>query len=157
MTRQSELCHVNRSSVYCQKEENPYGKSDYNLSLMRRIAKLHLENPSWGSRRIGVTLHRESMAANRKGIQWLMQKMEICALYPGPNLSRRLFAEYRHPYLLRNLKIDHEDQVWGIDISHLPPRKLALSTSISSLTGIPGKSWPTNSATVWRSRSYLLA
>jgi putative transposase len=120
MTRQSELCHVNRSSVYRQKKEPLYGESDYNLSLMRRIDELHLENPSWGSRRIAVTLRREGMAANRKRIQRLMQKMDLCALYPGPNLSRRLHAEYRHPYLLRNLKIDHEDHVWGIDISYLP-------------------------------------
>lgn len=66
MTRQSELCHVNRSSAYRRKKENP------------------------------------------------------CALYPGPNLSRCLHAEYRRPYLLRNLRINHEDQVWGIDISCLP-------------------------------------
>ena len=120
MTRQSELCHVNRSSAYRRKKENPYGENTYNLALMRRIDELHLANPSWGSRRIAAALQREGKEANRKRVQRLMQKMDICALYPGPNLSRRLHAEYRRPYLLRNLRIDHEDQVWGIDISYLP-------------------------------------
>ena len=120
MTRQSELCHVNRSSAYRRKKENPYGENTYNLALMRRIDELHLANPSWGSRRIVAALQREGKEANRKRVQRLMQKMDICALYPGPNLSRRLHAEYRRLYLLRNLRIDHEDQVWGIDISYLP-------------------------------------
>jgi len=120
VTRQSELCHVNRSRVYRQKQANPYGESDYNLSLMRRIDELHLQHPSWGSRRIAAFLRKEGKDANRKRIQRLMQKMDICALYPGPNLSKSLHAEYCQPYLLRNLTIDHEDQVWGIDISYLP-------------------------------------
>ena len=120
VTRQSELCHVNRTSVYAPKPSNPYGESDYNLSLMRRIDEIHLNHPSWGSRRIASTLCKEGYEANRKRIQRLMRKMDLRALYPGPNLSKRLHAEYRRPYLLRNFTIDHEDQVWGIDISYLP-------------------------------------
>lgn len=120
VTRQSELCHVNRTSVYAAKPSKPYGESDYNLALMRLIDKLHLKHPSWGSRTIAASLRKEGYKANRKRIQRLMKKMDLCALYPGPNLSKRLHAEYRRPYLLRNLTIDHEDQVWGIDISYLP-------------------------------------
>ncbi|MCI6604249.1 MAG: ATP-binding cassette domain-containing protein [Clostridiales bacterium] len=33
MTRQSELCHVNRSSAYRRKKENPYGENTYNLLI----------------------------------------------------------------------------------------------------------------------------
>ena len=79
MTRQSELCHVKRSSAYCRKKDNSYRENAYNLALMRRIDELHLENPSWGSRRIDAALQREGKEANRKRVHRLMQKMDICA------------------------------------------------------------------------------
>ena len=52
-----------------------------------------------------------------------MRLRDIIALYPGPNLSKRYHAQYVRPYLLRNLVIDHVDQVWGIDITYLPLKK----------------------------------
>lgn len=122
MTRRSEPCHVNRSSAHRRKKENPYGESTYDLALMRRIDELHLANPSRGSRRIAAALQREGREADRKRVQRLMRKMGICALHPGPDLSRRLHAGYRRPHLLGNLRIDHEDQVWGIDVSYPPLR-----------------------------------
>ena len=52
-----------------------------------------------------------------------MRLMDIIALYPGPNLSKRYHAKYVRPYLLRNLNIDHIDHVWGVDITYLPLKK----------------------------------
>lgn len=111
ITQRCELGHLNRSSVYRWKKANRHAENDYNLDLMRQIDELHLQHPSWGSRRISAKLRNDGKEANRKRIKRLMQKMDICALYPGPNLSLRLHAQYRRPYLLKNLKIDHEDQV----------------------------------------------
>jgi putative transposase len=55
---------------------------------------------------------------NRKRVRRLMRLMDIIALFPGPNLSKRYHKEYVRPYLLRNLTIDRQDQVWGIDIKY---------------------------------------
>jgi len=60
---------------------------------------------------------------NRKRVRRLMRLMDIIALYPGPNLSKRYHAKYVRPYLLRNLNIDHIDHVWGVDITYLPLKK----------------------------------
>jgi len=60
---------------------------------------------------------------NKKRVRRLMRLMDIIALYPGPNLSKRYHKQYIRPYLLRDLIIDHEDQVWGIDITYLPFKK----------------------------------
>jgi len=38
---------------------------------------------------------------------------------PGPNLSKRCPEHKVYPYLLRNLVIDHPNQVWGIDITYI--------------------------------------
>lgn len=45
--------------------------------------------------------------------------MGIQGICPGPNLSKRLHAQYIHPYLLRGLNVDHLDQVWAVDITYI--------------------------------------
>lgn len=59
---------------------------------------------------------------NAKRVRRLLRMMGIAALYPKPNLSKRLHAEYVRPYLLKGLTIDHIDQVLGVDITYLPLR-----------------------------------
>jgi putative transposase len=48
-----------------------------------------------------------------------MREMGISGICPGPNLSKRREEHNIYPYLLRNLVIDHPDQVWGIDITYI--------------------------------------
>lgn len=126
--RQCELADINRSSVYRQKnlkQANPdHGESPENLDIMSIIDHTHLEHPSWGYRKMTDYLrHGYGFNVNKKRVRRLMRLMDITALFPGPNLSKRYHAQYVRPYLLRNLAIDHMDQVWGVDITYLPFRK----------------------------------
>ena len=126
--RQCELAEINRSSVYrkqSQEQNNPgHGESLENLEIMVIIDRTHLEHPSWGYRKMTDHLrHGLGYEINRKRVRRLMRLMDIIALYPGPNLSKRYHAQYVRPYLLRNLVIDHLDQVWGIDITYVPLKK----------------------------------
>jgi putative transposase len=45
--------------------------------------------------------------------------MCIAAIAPGPNLSKRGKGHKIYPYLLRGLKIERPNQVWGIDITYI--------------------------------------
>ncbi len=49
--------------------------------------------------------------------------MGIMARYPIRNLSKRGHVNYIRPYLLRNLAINHPNQVWAIDITFIPMRR----------------------------------
>jgi putative transposase len=48
-----------------------------------------------------------------------MREMGIAGIAPGPNLSKRTAAHKVYPYLLRGLKINRPNQVWGIDITYI--------------------------------------
>jgi putative transposase len=52
-----------------------------------------------------------------------MKLMGVYTIFPKPNLSKRLHAQYVKPYLLRNLNITRPNQVWGIDISYVKMEK----------------------------------
>jgi putative transposase len=49
--------------------------------------------------------------------------MGLEAIHPKPKTSKPNPAHKIYPYLLRNLCIDHPNQVWATDISYLPLEK----------------------------------
>lgn len=46
--------------------------------------------------------------------------MGLEALYPQPRLSQRNPEHKIYPYLLRDVTIDHVNQVWSTDITYVP-------------------------------------
>lgn len=48
-----------------------------------------------------------------------MHEMGLIAIFPGPNLSKRAHQAGIFPYLLRNLKAEASDHIWGIDITYI--------------------------------------
>jgi putative transposase len=116
MRRQCEILAVNRSSLYYETVH----PDPEELALMRRIDALHLEFPFFGSRRIARELREVGLVVNRKRVQRLMRIMDIEAIAPKPNTSRREPEHPVYPYLLRNLSICRVNQVWAADITYIP-------------------------------------
>lgn len=53
----------------------------------------HYREPSYGVRRIKNELHKLGFkAVGRRLVKRYMREMDICAFYPGPNLSKRAKA-----------------------------------------------------------------
>ncbi|MCE9556625.1 MAG: IS3 family transposase, partial [Planctomycetes bacterium] len=71
LRRQCELLGLARGSWYYE----PVGETAANLKLMRRIDKLYLDRPFYGSRRIG-----HELKVNRKRVQRLMRQMGLEAI-----------------------------------------------------------------------------
>jgi putative transposase len=84
LTRQCQLLHLNRSTVYYHKTL----VSDSDLTLMRRIDEMHLERPFYGSLRIRDWLQDQGHFVGRKRVQRLRRLMGITALYPKPRTSK---------------------------------------------------------------------
>lgn len=68
---------------------------------------------------MAVLLRRDGHEISRQRVQHYMREMGICAIYPGPNTSRRNFQHRVYPYLLRGLRVTRPDQVWGVDITYI--------------------------------------
>lgn len=91
---------------------------------MRRIDELHTDHPTWGYRTLTKVIRRDDhICVNRKKIRRMMRDMGVYTLYPKPNLSKRYHAQYIRPYLLRNLKIERPNQVWGVDVTYIRMEK----------------------------------
>jgi putative transposase len=113
---QCRLLNISRSSFYYKSK--PIKPED--LELMRLIDAQYLKTPSWGSRSMRNHLRRLGYKVNRKRIQRLMRIMGLEAIYPKPRTSRPHPQHKVYPYLLRDLTIDRNNQVWAADITYIP-------------------------------------
>lgn len=118
--QQCALLGLARSSYYYEPKVTDLS----NLVIMRAVDKLHTDYPFYGYRRIVKNLNQvlssEYLPVNGKKIRRLMQIMEIETIYPKENLSRRNLAHKIHPYLLRDVEITHNRQVYSTDITYVP-------------------------------------
>ena len=117
--RRCELLDVARSTAYYR----PTPVSDDDLRRMRLIDEIHLELPFYGSRRIRDELETRGHPTNRKRVQRLMRVMGIRALYPRRRTSQPGKDHKIYPYLLRDLSVEHANQVWASDICYIPMAK----------------------------------
>ena len=117
ISRQCQLLALSRSSFYYSPQ--PIDPAD--LELMRLIDEQYLKTPFYGSRSMVRHFWRhQGRRVNRKRIQRLMRIMGIEAVYPKPHTSRPHPEHRIYPYLLRDLAIDHPNQVWAADITYVP-------------------------------------
>lgn len=115
LRRQCELLDINRSTLYYEKK--PAGIDD--VHLLNEIREIWERYPFYGYRRVTQELKSKGYWINRKRVRRLMKAGGIHAIFPGPNTSRRNKLHAVHPYLLRDITIEHANQAWMIDITYL--------------------------------------
>jgi putative transposase len=108
---QAKLQSINRSNSYRKKSKMVHFDAD--VLIMNCIDQFYAKHPYYGYRRTTVGLWNNGWVVNKKRSRRLMRKMGLYAIYPKRNLSKLYHAQYIRPYLLRNLAIDHPNQVWG--------------------------------------------
>ena len=115
VARQCELLNLSRSSYYYVS-----GKDDrYNRQLMNLIDEQYTKMPFYGVAKMTAWLHRQGHTVNQKRVRRLMRLMGLEAICPKPNLSKASPEHKKYPYLLKNMVIDHPDQVWASDITYI--------------------------------------
>lgn len=115
LVRQCELLGLARSSWYYQPRE----ESAENLSLLRLLDEQYTRCPFYGVRRMTAWLRSQGHLVNPKRVARLMRKLGIRAIYPGPRLSVPGEDHKIYPYLLRDVVVERQDQVWSTDITYI--------------------------------------
>ena len=119
ITEQCELLEVNRQTHYYKLADRT-AKLNEDEYIMQRIDYWHYKHCVFGYRKILRQLRREDgLEIGKKRVIRLMHEMNIQAVYPKPNLSKSDKKALKLPYLLKNLNIDHSNQVWAIDITYI--------------------------------------
>ena len=118
LKEQCEMLQFNRTSLYYK----PRPISTNKLAIYRRIDELYTLNPSFGGGTMGTILRREGLSVSDPTVRGYMREMGLQAIYPGPNLSKRVHDSLIYPYLLRNVTIERPNQVWGTDITYIRMR-----------------------------------
>ena len=116
ITNQAEALNISRGSVYYLPRPVP----DADLTIMRRLDRLHLEFPFAGSRMLQGLLVAEGHKIGRRHVKTLMKRMEIEALYRRPRTTKPEPGHKIYPYLLRGMAITRSNQVWAMDITYIP-------------------------------------
>ena len=110
------MINLCRSSYYY----SPLAVSQEELEIMAKIDRRYTDYPFYGVRKITEELKRQGNFYNHKRIWRLMQLMGIQALTPKKNLSKAAKDHLVYPYLLRDVEIKSNNQVWSSDITYLP-------------------------------------
>ena len=114
---QCGLLAVNRNHLKPKRLKS----SEEDELIMRLIDEIHLNEPSYGSRRMRYILGRDhGLHPDRKRIVRLMRLAEVHACYPRPRTSIPGDGHKKYPYLLRNIDIIRPNQVWCADITYIP-------------------------------------
>lgn len=119
LCRQCELLRIHRSCLYYA----PVPESEENLHLMRLIDEQYYKTPFYGVRRITAWLRQMGHMVNRKRIKRLMELIGWQTIYRKRNTSKKDKQNPVYPYLLKDLVIDHPNQVWATDITYVPMRR----------------------------------
>ena len=115
LKRQSELLSVTRKCVYYIGIQK-----DIPVNLLNSIDRIYTESPYFGQRRIRITLSRDyRIEVGRWMIRRAMNTLGIQTLYPRKNTSIPNVVHKKYPYLLKWLKIERINQVWGCDITYI--------------------------------------
>lgn len=88
--------------------------------FMKLIDQQYTKTPFYGSRQMRNHLRLSDYKINRKRVQRLMRLMGLEAIYPKPRTSIPNKEHKIYPYLLRDMNIEHINQVWSTDITYIP-------------------------------------
>jgi putative transposase len=113
---QCELLGLAQSTLYY----TPSRGNDKDLSMMKDLDLLYLEDPTRGTRRMTKELRKIGYSVGRQHVRSLMQIMRLKTVYCRPRPTIADPGKYKYPYLLRNLEIKKPNHVWALDITYVP-------------------------------------
>jgi putative transposase len=116
LRRQCELFNIHRGNLYYI----PVAESEENIKILSLLRQQYFETPFYGARKLTVWLQIMGFKINRKRVRRLMKTVNWQTIYREPRTTISNKEHKKYPYLLRNLKIEKNNQVWATDITYIP-------------------------------------
>ncbi len=113
--QQCELLGLSRSSLYYE----AVPPDEETLLLLRLVDEEYTRHPFYGTRRMTACLRQKGYCVNRKRLQRYYHLLGLEGMFPKPPTSCRNKEHAIYPYLLRDVAIEHVDQVWSTDITYI--------------------------------------
>ncbi|MGN0830360.1 MAG: IS3 family transposase [Candidatus Ornithospirochaeta sp.] len=131
ISEQCKLLKVSRSGYYSWKKrksmealhdsEADKEKKEREMKLVKDVLDAFMENPAFGYRKMAEHLKKGiNTDATEKKVRLIYQKLGLKGASPKFNTSKPAKTRYgKFPYLLRNKRVDHVNQVWATDITYI--------------------------------------
>ena len=115
---QSDLVGLSKGALY-YKPTPTYSEED--LKILNRMDEIFTEYPFYGYRKIYHQLLNENFSIGKDRVLKYMRTLGLETFYPKKKkgLSTLNKEHKKYPYLLKDLKINKPNQVWGIDITYI--------------------------------------
>jgi len=115
---QCNLLGVSRTAL----SYKPVEESAEDVGLKKVMDEIYMQDPCVGSRRLVEVLKRDhGLTVNRKRVQRLRREMGIETIWCRPRRTSLPDNGHRkYPYLLRDRRVEHADEVWCADITYVP-------------------------------------
>jgi len=115
LSEQCDLLSLNRTGLYYRKRP----VSPKKLAILNAIDEINTEDPAFGARKIQKELAKKGLFISRPTVSSYMQLMGLEAIYPKPDTSKPCPQHKIFPYLLRNVKAQYPNHIWGTDITYI--------------------------------------
>jgi putative transposase len=119
VSKQCKVLNLNRNFLF----NSPKGESEKNLKIMFLLDKLYFVIPFYGYRKITVWMQNQGFNINEKRVRRLMKLVNWNTIYREPKTTICNPEHKKYPYLLKDLKITHKNQVWATDITYIPMKR----------------------------------
>jgi putative transposase len=117
IVEQCQLLDLNRGSVYYEPRA---AFSDEEFNILNKMDELFTEKPFYGYRRVYLDLQSLGFTIGRDRVLKYMRVLGLETFYPRKRKTTIPAQGHKiYPYLLKNLVIDHPNQVWAIDITYI--------------------------------------
>ncbi len=115
---QCRLLDVSRRDFYRPSRKVP----EDDLAMIRRLNELRTAYPFYGAHQLVAALRLQGVFTGRNRVRRLMREMGLSAVVPKSSTSLKAPSHKVFPYLLRGMGITETNQVWCLDITHIPMR-----------------------------------
>ena len=119
VSKQCKVLNLKRNFLF----HSPKGETQENLQIMLLLDKLYFDTPFYGYRKITVWLQNQGFGVNEKRVRRLMKLVNWKTIYREPKTTVCNPEHKKYPYLLKDLKITHKNQVWATDITYIPMKQ----------------------------------